>query len=153
MENLMKNCIDCGDAFAPTNNTQKRCISCAPKARAASNKKWKQANKAKVAQANRLWSQNNRDKMNAYKKHHYDTVTAPKGIRLSERLVSLMHAQGRTDPSRLPELASRVLEWSPKGFTAAAKYAKHPYGPLERDWLYYAEMSPEEAVVVYARED
>jgi len=142
MENLMKNCIDCGDTFAPTNNAQKRCISCAHKARAAYKKRWQQ-----------VWSQNNRDKMNAYAKRHYDTVTTPKGIRLSERLVSLMHAQGRTDPSRLPELASRILEWSPKGFTNAAKYAKHPWGPLERDWMYYAEMSPEEAVVVYARED
>jgi hypothetical protein len=29
----------------------------------------------------------------------------------------------------------------------------HPHGPLERDWLYYAEMSPEEALAVYERED
>jgi hypothetical protein len=149
----MKNCIDCGETFAPTNNAQKRCVSCATKARAATKKAWQQENKAKVAAANRKWSQSNRDKMNAYQKHHYDTVTTPKGIRLSERLVSLMHAQGRTDPSRLPELASRIIEWSPKGFTAAVKYALHPHGPLERDWLYYAEFSPEEAVVVYERED
>ena len=89
----------------------------------------------------------------SYRKDYYHSVTAPRGQRLSERLDSLFRSQAALDPSRLPQLASRVLSWRPKGYIEVAKYAKHPLGPLERDWLYYAEMSPEEAVVVYARED
>ena len=84
---------------------------------------------------------------------HYYAVTAPRGQRLQERLDNLFRAQAAVDPSGLPQLASRVLSWRPKGYSQAIQYAKHPLGPLERDWLYYAEYTPEEAVVVYERED
>lgn len=84
---------------------------------------------------------------------YYENVITPRGQRLSGHLDSLFRSQAALDPSRIPELASRVLEWRPKGYIAALQYALHPWGPLEADWMYYAEMSPEEAVEVYALED
>jgi hypothetical protein len=84
---------------------------------------------------------------------YYENVIVPRGQRLQELLDNLFRSQASTDPSRLPQLASRVLSWRPKGYIAAIQYAVHPYGPLEADWLYYADYTPGEAVVVYARED
>ena len=88
-----------------------------------------------------------------FNQKHYYEVTVPRGQRFQHLLDLVFRAQAARDPSGLPQLASRVLTWSPKGYAAAAQYALHPHGPLERNWLYYAEMSPEEAVVVYERED
>jgi hypothetical protein len=93
------------------------------------------------------------EKKSASNERHYWKHTVSRGQRLQERLDSLFRAQAAVDPSGLPQLASRVLTWSPKGYSAAVQYARHPQGPLERDWLYYSEYSPEEAVVVYERED
>ena len=89
----------------------------------------------------------------SYRQERYRAVVVPRGQRLRGHLDSLFRAQAAADPSRLPQLASRVLSWAPKGYSEVLQYALHPHGPLEADWLYYAEMSPEEAVEVYARED
>ena len=87
------------------------------------------------------------------KEDRYYNQTIPRGQRLQERLDNLFRAQAAVDPSGLPQLALRVLSWRPKGFMEIAVYARHPHGPLEHTWLYYADMSPEEAAVIYARED
>ena len=84
---------------------------------------------------------------------YYHEVTKPRGVRLSHRLVEMFDRLGKEDPSKLPAFANKVLEWRPKGFIQSLKVALHPYGELEGNWLYYAEFSPEEAVVVYERED
>lgn len=89
----------------------------------------------------------------SYRQEYYRSRTVPRGQRLQQLLDGLFRSQAAQDPSGLPQLASRVLSWSPKGYASEVQYAFHPHGPLERDWLYYAEMSPEEAVVVYERED
>lgn len=120
---------------------------------AAYKKRWDQANPDKVAARKKRWKQANHEKVQEYHKDRYHNRAVPLGQRLQERLDGLFRAQAAVDPSRLPQLASRVLSWRPKGYIEVVKYALHPHGPLERDWLYYAEMSPEEAVVVYARED
>ena len=125
-----RSCAHCGAEFTYKRSTKKYCKkSCCIMA-------YHQTDKGKKA-----------------RKKHYLSVTAPRGQRLQERLDNLFRAQAAVDPSGLPQLASRVLSWRPKGFSEAVVYAFHPYGPLERDWLYYADYTPEEAVVVYERED
>jgi len=120
---------------------------------AARKKRWRAANPDKAAACRKRWKQANPEKVQEYRKDRYHSRTVPLGQRLQERLDDLFRAQAAVDPSRLPQLASRVLSWRPKGYIEIADYALHPYGPLEADWMYYAEMSPEEAVEVYALED
>ena len=129
--------------------SKKRWEQANPDKAAASKKRWRVANPDKAAACRKRWDQANQE----YRKDRYHNRTVPLGQRLQERLDDLFRAQAAADPSRLPQLASRVLEWAPKGFSEVVVYARHPLGPLERDWMYYAEMSPEEAVEVYARED
>lgn len=102
------------------------------------------------------WRQANPDKWRkihdaANKKRYYNHV-APRGQRLQHLLDLVFRSQASRDPSGLPQLASRVLSWRPKGYSEAIQYAKHPHGPLERDWLWYSELHPDEAVVIYERE-
>ena len=110
-------------------------------------------NNARNARSRRRYPEKWRASHAAANKKRYYNYVAPLGQRLQERLDNLFRAQAAVDPSGLPQLASRVLTWSPKGYSEVVLYAKHPHGPLERDWLYYSEFSPEEAVVVYERED
>jgi len=169
----------CDQEFTPNNGKQRYCGNLCrhaayrqtPKGAETvrrSNKRWQQANLDKAAAYVKRWREANPDKekakaelwraanpeyMKEYHQNRYYNQTVPRGQRLQERLDNLFRSQAALDPARLPQLASRVLEWSPKGYSSVVAYAKHPLGPIERDWLYYAEMSPEEAVVVYARED
>ena len=153
-----RSCAHCGGEFNPNHGKQKYC------GKKCANAKWVENNSDKVAQSKRRWRQANPEKQEEsrkqwrtanpdYKKNRYHGRTVPLGQRLQERLDNLFRTQAAVDPSGLPQLASRVLTWSPKGFSEPMTYALSPYSPLEADWLYYAEMTPEEAVVVYERED
>ena len=110
-------------------------------------------NPEKFRQKDKDVYQRRRDAYLENDRRYYREVTKPRGVRMGERLAEMFHRLGTEDPSRLPEFANKVLAWRPKGYMASLGVALHPYGELEGNWLYYAEMSPEEAVVVYARED
>ena len=132
----------CDREFTSKHSTKKYC--CIKHTRAAANSRYFKTDKGKAAL---------KKHQGPYNRSTYYEQVVPKGQRLQERLDDVFRAQASRDPAGLPELALRVLEWSPRGFSKAVQYARHPHGPLEKNWLYYAEMTPEEAVIVYARED
>ena len=124
-----------------------RCQRLAQKARA------RQRNPEKFRQKDREVYQRRREAYLENDRRYYHEVTKPRGLRLSRRLVKMFERIGEEDPSKLPAFANKVLEWRPKGFIQSHRFTLHPYGPLERDWMHYVEYTPEEAVVVYTRED
>jgi hypothetical protein len=131
----------CDQEFTSNRSMKKYC--CNKHARAAANSRYFKTAKGKAAL---------KKHQGPYMSRVYRDRVVPKGRRLRERLADMFQAQASRDPGGLPEMASRVLEWRPQGFSKVVQYALHPYGSLERDWLYYAEFSPEEAREVYARE-
>ena len=140
----------CGAEFTSIYPTKKYCSDrCSVNAH---KHRQRQRNPEKFRQKDRECYARRREAYLANDQRHYHEVVKPRGVRLSHRLVEMFDRLGKEDPSKLPAFANRVLEWRPKGFIMSLKVALHPYGELEGNWLYYAEMSPEEAVVCYEAE-
>lgn len=139
--------VHCGAAFESTNKTKKycddRCKSNAKKYRAL------RRNPERFRKQNARCYQNRREAYLENDRRYYREVTAPKGYRLAHRLENIFIDQAMEDPSGLPQLAQRILDWRPKGFMAAKNVATHMYSDLEKHWLWYCELTPEEAVGVY----
>ena len=119
------------------------------------NRKWREANPEKKRESSRRWYEANREKncersRERSLKRYYEK-TKPRGIILDQRLWDMFQRQALRDPNGLPELAERVLEWKPKGFAAEKTFAVRN-GTTERDWMYYIELTPEEATMQWQDE-
>ena len=114
-------------------------------------RKWREANPEKAREYSRKWQEANREKHREISRKRYHEKTKPRGIILDQRLWDMFQRQALRDPNGLPELAQRVLEWSPKGFAAEKQFVLY-HGTTERDWLYYIELTPEEATMQWQDE-
>ena len=103
-------------------------------------RKYREANPEKV-----------RERYRAKGRKRYYEKTKPRGIILDQRLWDMFQRQALRDPNGLPELAERVLEWKPKGFAAEKQFVLY-HGTTERDWMYYIELTPEEATMQWQDE-
>jgi len=114
-------------------------------------RKWREANPEKARESSRKWREANREKHREISRKRYHEKTKPRGIILDQRLWDMFQRQALRDPNGLPELAERVLEWKPKGFAAEKTFAVRN-GTTERDWMYYIELTPEEATMQWQDE-
>lgn len=143
-------CLHCGADISHKNPRAKFCSRDHKEKHSRSTRR--KADPEKFRARDKAVYQRRREAYLANDQRHYHEVVKPRGVRLSHRLVEMFDRLGKEDPSKLPAFANKVLEWRPKGFIMSLKVALHPYGELEGNWLYYAEMSPEEAVVCYEAE-
>ena len=99
----------------------------------------------------RKWREANPEKYRERSLKRYYEQTKPRGITLDQRLWDMFQRQALRDPNGLPELAQRVLEWKPKGFAKEKQFVLN-HGTTERDWMYYIELTPEEATMQWQDE-
>ena len=114
-------------------------------------RKWREANPEKARENVLKWQEANPEKYRELGRKRYYEKTKPRGITLDQRLWDMFQRQALRDPNGLPELAERVLEWKPKGFSQEKLFVLN-YGTTERDWMYYIELTPEEATMQWQDE-
>ena len=139
----------CDTEFTPARPDKKYCSSTCKNREKC--RKWREANPEKAREVVRKWREANPEKHRERNLKRYYEKTKPRGIILDQRLWDMFQRQAFRDPSGLPELAKRVLEWKPARFAAEKTFAVRN-GTTERDWMYYIELTPEEATMQWQDE-